>query len=153
MKKKKVVLSLVLLLFAQVFVAQIVNEFYSEATGTIGDRQKINAMAFTTSNKIDLFFNAIEKELGAPNFEEKYYVYKTQKKDWSKKEIIIRLEPIIQNNLDGSSSYTVFIFAEENDGADLLLPSSDSYKLILQYFSNLFEKHVKKGVQETFPKD
>ena len=149
---KVIAFSFILCFLSQNIVAQSPSTFFPEASGTIGEREKVSAIGFITPNKIDVFFNRLQQELNEPQLEEQFYTYRFRNKDWCDKEIIARLQSYTLINLDGSNEYSIFIFVEDKDGVDLLIPSTDSYKLITKYFEDLFNQVVKNGTPESFPK-
>ena len=126
------------------------SEFFGEANGTIGRRDKVNAIGFRTQNVTAPFFAALKKRFGNPRQGERFLIYSGYNKYWSKNKVIIRIGPSIDTGLDGSKTNTLFIFVETKNKNDLLKPNTASYKKIKKYFLSLFNKTIKNGKPDSF---
>src|SRR4029079_17748986 len=99
----RVTLSIFSILASICLYAQVQkSEFYPEATGTIGARTKVNALGFRTSNTTDIFYKTLSKRFGKPKNDGYFLLYTCYNKNWSKGQIIIRIEKSIDINLDSS---------------------------------------------------
>ena len=151
MNRRRLTLFILALILSVNLIAQEQKStFYSEADGTIGNRTHVNAVSFGTTNTTTVFYKTLRKRFGKPRNDGYFQVYTAYNRNWSKSKIVIRIQPSIDKNLDGSMTNTVFIYVETIKKIDLLRPQSSSRNKIVNYFRRMFKSTIEYQPADKF---
>ena len=124
--------------------------FYPDGYGMLYNRKNVNFISINTENKIEPFFNELNREFGSPIIAGEYTIYKYINRRLSNKRIVIRISQAMVIDLNNKKSNSLFIYIETQNHVDLLNSKKSSSKELKSYFKNLFSKQIVSAPLDNF---